>query len=64
MSNTYIFLLFDPIICMVYYLINLIWLGTMIIEKCRKTPLLPCEKRITKTNERTNGVITHYVLKI
>ena len=26
-----------------------IWLWTMLVEKCRKKPSLPCEKRTTKT---------------
>jgi len=36
----------------------------MRVEKYRKNPSLPCEKRITKTqeSERTNVVITHYVM--
>ena len=51
MSNTYIFLLYAPIMFVMYYLANWIWLWTMLVEKCRKKLLLPCEKRITKTQE-------------
>jgi len=51
MSNTYILLLYTPIMFVMYYLANWIWLWTMLVEKCRKKPSLPCEKRITKTQE-------------
>jgi len=34
-----------------YYFASWIWLWTMLVEKCRKKPSLPCEKRITKTQE-------------
>jgi len=51
MSNTYIYLLYAPIMFVMYYLANSIWLWIMLVEKCRKKPSLPCEKRITKTQE-------------
>jgi len=38
-----------PIMFVMYYLANWIWLWTMRVEKCRKKPSLPCEKRIAKT---------------
>ena len=45
-------LLYSPIMFVMYYHANWIWLCTMLVEKCRKKP---CEKRITKTQElRTN----------
>ena len=73
MSNTYIFLLYAPIMFVMYYIANWIWLWTKLVEKLiyvcypcickyfrikiclnqkgRKKPSLPCEKRITKTQE-------------
>jgi len=49
MSNTYIFLMYATIMYVMYYLANRIWLWIMLVEKCRKKPSLPCEKRIAKT---------------
>ena len=39
------------IMFVMYYLANWIWLWTMLVEKCRQKIPLPCEKRITKTQE-------------
>jgi len=47
----YIFLLYASIMFVMYYLANWTWLWTMLVEKCRKKPSLPCEKRMTKTQE-------------
>ena len=61
MSNTYIFLLYAPIMCVMYYLASWIWLWNKLVEKSRKKPSLPCERELPKHKdcERTNGVITH-----
>ena len=64
MSNTYIFLLYAPIIVVMIYLANWIWLWTMFIGKCRKKPSLPYEKRITKTQELLTNKWCHYALCI
>jgi len=47
-----------------YYLANWIWLWTMLVEKCRKKPSLPCEKRITKTLELWTNTWCHDALCI
>jgi len=36
LSNTYIFLVYSPIMFVMYYLTNLIWLWTMLVEKMQK----------------------------
>jgi len=64
MSNTYIFLMYAPLMFVMYYLANLIWLWTMLIEKYRKKPSLPCEKRITKTQELWTNKWCHNALCI
>ena len=64
LPNTYIFLLYAPIMCVMYYLVNWIWLWNMLVEKCRKEPSLPCEKRITKTQELWTYTWCHNALWI
>jgi len=61
MSNAYIFLLYAPIMCVMYYLANWMWRWTKLVEKGRKKPSLPCERDLPKYKdcERTNVVITH-----
>ena len=64
MSNTYIFLMYAAIMFVMYYLANLIWLWTMLIVKYRKKPSLPCEQRITKTQELWTNKWCHNALCI
>jgi len=46
LSNTYLLLMHALIMFVMYYLANWIWLWTILVEKCRNKPTLPCEKRI------------------
>jgi len=64
LSNTYIFLLYASIMFVMYYLVNWIWLWNMLVEKYRKEPSLPCEKRITKTQELWTNTWCHNALWI
>ena len=64
MSNMHIFLLYAPIMFVMYYLANWIWLWIMLVEKCRTTPSLPSEKRITKTQELWTNKWCHNALCI
>ena len=86
MSNTYLFLLYVPIMFVMYYIANWIWLWTKLVEKLiyacypcickyfrikiclnqkgRKKPSLPCEKRITKTQQLWTNKLCHNALCI
>ena len=66
LSNTCIFLLYAPIMFVMYLsnLSNSIWLWTILVEKCRKKPSLPFEKRITKTQELWANIWCHKALCI
>jgi len=64
LSNRYIFLLYAPIMFVMYYLANWIWFWTMLVEKCRKKPMLPWEKRITKIQELWTNKWCHNALYI
>ena len=65
MSNTYILVVCPYNVCDVRPCQLIIWLWIKLVEKGRKKPSLPCERELPKHKncERTNGVITHYVLK-
>ena len=62
--QTYIFLLYAPIMFVVYYIANWIWFWTMLVEKCSTKPSLPCEKGIIKTQELWTNKWCHNALCI
>ena len=64
MSNTYIFFLYAPTIFVMYYQANWIWFWAMLVVKRRKKPSLPCETRITKTQEFLTNTSCHNALCI
>ena len=50
------------IMFVMYYIANWIWLWTKLVEKGRQKPSLPCEKRITKTQELWTNKWCHNAL--
>ena len=65
LSNTYIFFLYAPIMFVMFYLANRICFGPFLLKNAERSLRYHVKRELPKHKncERTNGVITHYVLK-